>query len=95
MITKPGGLTSAEAVSMNLPMILINPIPGQETQNARILLNRRVAMQAMDGREAALLMQRLLRQPQLVQDMREATRQMARPHSAIEIAALTLRLARR
>ncbi len=94
LITKPGGLSSAEAVAMHLPMILINPIPGQEAQNARILLNKRIAMQAVDGRETALLIQRLLRDPQLVGDMREATRQMARPHSAIETAALALRLAR-
>lgn len=95
LITKPGGLTSAESMAMHLPMILINPIPGQEAQNARILLNRRVAMQAIDGREAALLTQRLLHDPQTVQNMREAARQMGRPHSAIETAALTLRMARR
>ncbi|MBI1977020.1 MAG: glycosyltransferase [Candidatus Omnitrophica bacterium] len=95
LVTKPGGLTSAEAVAMRLPMILINPIPGQEALNARILLNKRISMQAVDGREVALLTQRLLCGPQLVRDMREAAQQLARPHSAIETAALALRLARR
>ncbi len=94
LITKPGGLTSAEALAQRLPMIIINPIPGQEAQNTRILLNRRVAMEAVDARESALLTQRLLRNSSLVQQMRESARQMARPHSAIETAALTLRLAR-
>ena len=37
VITKPGGLTIAEALSMQKPLIFINSIPGQEKNNARIL----------------------------------------------------------
>jgi len=34
-ITKPGGLTTTECLNANLPMIIINPIPGQEEDNAK------------------------------------------------------------
>ncbi len=34
LLTKPGGLTSTEAASKKLPLILTDPIPGCETQNA-------------------------------------------------------------
>jgi len=37
LISKPGGLTSSEALAKNLPMIITNPIPGQEERNARYL----------------------------------------------------------
>lgn len=37
VITKPGGLTSTESLASELPMIIINPIPGQEEQNAEFL----------------------------------------------------------
>ena len=37
LITKPGGLTCSEALAVNLPMILLNPLPGQEEENARYL----------------------------------------------------------
>ena len=37
VITKPGGLTTTESLVSNLPMIIINPIPGQEEENAKFL----------------------------------------------------------
>lgn len=37
VISKPGGLTSSECLVSGLPMIIINPIPGQEEQNAEFL----------------------------------------------------------
>ena len=36
-ITKPGGLTTTECLNTNLPMIIINPIPGQEEDNAKFV----------------------------------------------------------
>lgn len=39
IITKPGGLTVSEALAKNLPLILIDPIPGQEDRNRDFLLN--------------------------------------------------------
>lgn len=43
IITKPGGLTTSEALSKGLPMIIANPIPGQEDRNLEFLLNNGVA----------------------------------------------------
>lgn len=37
MVTKPGGLSIAEALVSHLPMIFFHPIPGQETNNVRVL----------------------------------------------------------
>ena len=37
VITKPGGLTTSEALASHLPLIIINPIPGQEEENAELL----------------------------------------------------------
>ena len=36
-VSKPGGLTTTETLASNLPMIIINPIPGQEEENAEFL----------------------------------------------------------
>jgi processive 1,2-diacylglycerol beta-glucosyltransferase len=44
IVTKPGGLTVSEALAKRLPMILINPIPGQEERNTEFLLNNGIAM---------------------------------------------------
>ena len=37
VISKPGGLTTSECLVCGLPMLIINPIPGQEEQNAEFL----------------------------------------------------------
>ncbi|HEY2933640.1 MAG TPA: glycosyltransferase, partial [Acidobacteriota bacterium] len=38
LIGKPGGLTTSEALARGLPMLIVNPIPGQEERNADHLL---------------------------------------------------------
>lgn len=37
VITKPGGLTTTESLVSGLPILIINPIPGQEEENAEFL----------------------------------------------------------
>lgn len=37
VVSKPGGLTTTESLACELPMIIINPIPGQEEENAEFL----------------------------------------------------------
>ncbi len=44
IISKPGGLTTSEALAKNLPMIIANPIPGVEVRNTEFLLNNGCAM---------------------------------------------------
>lgn len=51
MITKPGGVTTFEALAMDLPMILYKPIPGQEQDNARFLVNAGAAVLAEDPQD--------------------------------------------
>lgn len=46
LITKPGGMTSAEALCCGLPLVLYRPIPGQEEANANRLLQLGCAVQA-------------------------------------------------
>ncbi|MBE7054165.1 MAG: glycosyltransferase [Ruminococcaceae bacterium] len=46
IITKPGGLSVSEALAKGLPLILIDPIPGQEDRNKEFLLNVGVAITA-------------------------------------------------
>ncbi len=44
IITKPGGLTTSEALAKGLPIIMANPIPGQEDRNVEFLLNNGAAV---------------------------------------------------
>lgn len=39
VITKPGGLTTTESLASGLPLIVIDPLPGQEEENAKFIEN--------------------------------------------------------
>lgn len=86
LITKPGGLTSSEALAKGLPMIITNPIPGQEERNARFLLKHGVAEQADEPKEIARLTQNLLHHPVKLKRMMEKTKSVAYPYAAMEVA---------
>jgi processive 1,2-diacylglycerol beta-glucosyltransferase len=51
IITKPGGLTTTECISLNKPIIAISPIPGQEEYNAEYLLENQLGVIARDSDE--------------------------------------------
>ena len=44
IVTKPGGLTTSEALAKRLPIIISTPLPGQEDRNTEFLLNHGAAM---------------------------------------------------
>ncbi len=43
IITKPGGLTTSEALAKGLPIVIVSPIPGQEERNMEFLVNNGLA----------------------------------------------------
>ena len=93
LITKPGGITTAEALAKGLPMILLNPIGGQETANAEFLLKEGIAVKARHPSEVLSLVQDLLEHPVKLMEMRRSTERQRRPASALELAEKLLSIA--
>ena len=94
LITKPGGLTTAEALARGLPMVLVHPIPGQETQNARFLTRHGCALLAGSVWETVQFVEGLLGDAPRLAMMRTAARQCGRPDAAVRTARLLLDLCR-
>jgi processive 1,2-diacylglycerol beta-glucosyltransferase len=82
IVTKPGGITAAEALVKRLPMIIINPIPGQEAKNTEFLLSQDVAVEAEDANDVMLYVDEFLRNPEKLRQMREAATMLGRPRAA-------------
>ena len=59
IVTKPGGLTSTEAMVCNIPIILSSPIPGVETENYEILTSLGVAIGGKDTLRAARVIEEI------------------------------------
>jgi len=85
VITKPGGLTTSECLAMGKPMIVINPIPGQEERNTDYLLEHGAALLAYDEIALEYKLKNLLAdQPQLKRMMRNA-KQLGKPNAGYDI----------
>jgi len=93
VITKPGGITTAECLVKRLPMIIINPIPGQEAKNTEFLLSQDVAVEAEDASDVMLFVDEFLRNPERLRQMRDAARMVGRPQAALHAASDILGLA--
>jgi processive 1,2-diacylglycerol beta-glucosyltransferase len=82
LVGKAGGLTTSEALARALPMVLIDPIPGQEERNADHLLEAGAAIRCNNLPAAAWKIAALLDQPEKLRTMSEAAAAMARPGAA-------------
>ncbi len=90
VITKPGGLTTTESLASGLPIIVINPIPGQEEENAEFLENKGVAvwLKKHDNIEQKLF--DILNNPYKLHSMKVNARLLAKKNSTKDICETLL-----
>jgi processive 1,2-diacylglycerol beta-glucosyltransferase len=90
IITKPGGITTAEAMAKNLPMIIVKPIPGQEMNNTFYLTKKGAAIKVDDPEEIASVIEGLYTSTARLGAMRRAALGIAKPQASRDIAELLL-----
>ena len=88
LVSKPGGLTSSEALVAELPIIMLRPLPGQEERNTRYLEERGVGLRVEKSRELTEALEHLLASPTLLEKMRRSARSLAHPHAAQSVASI-------
>ncbi|MHB1561495.1 MAG: MGDG synthase family glycosyltransferase, partial [Isosphaeraceae bacterium] len=84
-VGKPGGLTTSEALAKGLPMVVINPIPGQEERNSDHLLEEGVAIRCNNLPALAYKIDRLLETPGKLERMAENARNLGKPGAAFAV----------
>ena len=90
VVTKPGGLTVTESLVSNLPIVIINPIPGQEEENAEFLVENEAAIWIKKENNIARALKNLYRNPDMFEKMSENTKKLAKPNSTQEICEILL-----
>jgi processive 1,2-diacylglycerol beta-glucosyltransferase len=90
VITKPGGLTTSEALASGLPMVVINPIPGQEAANSDFLLQAGAAIKVNRIEEMSHRIGQLLAGKKLAA-MAKAARAVGQPTAARNVCDEILR----
>jgi len=84
-VGKPGGLTTSEALAKGLPMVVINPIPGQEERNSDHLLEEGIALRCNNLPALAYKINRLIDEPGKLVLMRGNAMALAKPQAAFTI----------
>lgn len=79
MVSKPGGLSTSEALAKRLPMILIDPIPGHEDRNFKFFVNNGLAIGVDKKHGIGDAMYRLISDDSVVKCMREKADEVGRP----------------
>jgi processive 1,2-diacylglycerol beta-glucosyltransferase len=90
IITKPGGITTAECLAKGVPMVIVNPIPGQEMRNTDFLIKKGIGIRIDDTNDIGEEIELLLKSPERLAIMSKAAYENARPHAALDIAKLIL-----
>ena len=90
VVTKPGGLTSSESLASTLPMLIINPIPGQEEENAEFLENAGVAVWLKKDDDINLTINTLLNNLNKLEEMRTKCSNLGKLNSTNDIGRIIL-----
>ncbi len=91
VITKPGGLTTTESMVSNVPMIIVNPIPGQEEENAEFLEEHKVGKWLRKNDDIDFCLKIILNDENMLNVMKENTKKLARPNSTKDICEIILK----
>lgn len=90
VVTKPGGLTTTESLASGLPIVVINPIPGQEEENAAYLEENKVAIWIKKDDNVEEILNNLFANPDKMQEMKIRARLIAKKNSTKDICNILL-----
>ena len=91
VITKPGGLTISECLALGKPMIMIDPIPGQEVHNAAYVMEKDAGVMAYDDVGVLYHLDEIARKPDRLARMQEAAGKAGRPQAGFDIVDIIVK----
>ena len=91
VLTKPGGVSLAEALACGLPVAAMRPSMGQEMANVRFLARHGLLEEAYTPEQAGEVITRAARDPDWLWDHRMKARRLGKPDASKNLAQLVLR----
>jgi processive 1,2-diacylglycerol beta-glucosyltransferase len=90
VMSKPGGLTTSEALASGAAMAVVNPIPGQESRNGDYLLENGAAIKINNLATLPFKLTQLLRDPARLATLKGNARRIGKPEAAFVVARAAL-----
>ncbi len=94
VVSKPGGLTTSETLARGAAMVIVNPIPGQESRNSDFLLENGAAIKVNNVATLAHKVTALLQDPSRLAQLKANARRLGRPRAACEVVERSLKFLR-
>ncbi|MBI3306764.1 MAG: hypothetical protein HYZ84_03015 [Candidatus Omnitrophica bacterium] len=91
IVAKTGGATTTESLVKGLPMVVLSPIPGQESRNANILKEHNAAFFLEKPEQIKLILQAIFEHPELMEAKRKALHAVAKPHAADDLVSFVIK----
>lgn len=95
VVSKPGGLTTSEALARGAAMAIVNPIPGQESRNSDFLLENGAAIKINNIPTLAYKLGELLGNRNKLATLKANARRLGRPRAAFDIVERAMAIAER
>jgi processive 1,2-diacylglycerol beta-glucosyltransferase len=92
VVSKPGGLTTSETLARGAAMVIVNPIPGQESRNSDFLLENGAAIKVNNIATLAHKIDGLLDDPARLAQLKANVARLARPRAAYDVVEHSLKL---
>ena len=92
LISKPGGLTTAEALAKEIPLGILDSLAGQERRNKELLLEKEIAFELRSEEAMICLIKNFMEGSFDWNHWRSRVRELARPKAAQEIAQTIIEL---
>ncbi len=87
LISKAGGLTVSEALCSGLPMLIYKPIPGQEEENTKFLIKKKVAIRIDKISILEKVIDKIFRiESNVLDNMKINAKKISKPNAAENIA---------
>ncbi|MFA5150298.1 MAG: glycosyltransferase [Candidatus Omnitrophota bacterium] len=90
VVSKPGGVTTSEVLSLAKPMIIVKPLPGQEANNTAYLTQKEAALEIEEPGKINLVIEDLLRNHEKLKHLSDCAKRISKPNASMDIARLLL-----
>ncbi|HVS38852.1 MAG TPA: glycosyltransferase [Gemmataceae bacterium] len=95
VVSKPGGLTVAETLARGTVLVMVQPVPGQESRNSDYLLENGAAVKANNLPQLVHKVEALLADADRLARMRVSSARLSRPNAAFDVAERAMRFIRK
>ncbi len=86
IVTKPGGLSVTESLAKELPMIFVDPIPGQEDRNVEFLVNNGVGLAVSKSYSLSSALNLFFGDEVRRNEIKTAIKRLSKPYAARDIS---------